>query len=153
MSEYINPSDCPHSIHIEVHYNSNWQYHDASETTGGFGPHEMFLVKNYDKLCCRIPIVTYDELDPSVPYTIQKGPYIPYMGRTFNLMLDRIVEIFNQKERTYETFYNLYVQICHCIKDCVFIEKVVLYTYSSMLNYSAIRKIKPNCQIENINLN
>lgn len=153
MSEYINQLDCVPKLHIEVHYNGNWQYHDSSEKTGGFGPHEMFLVKKYEKVCCKIPIVKYDELDPSVPYVLERGNYIPHMGRTFNLMLERIVDIFNYKERSFEVFHHLHTQIHDYIHDCIFIEKVIVYTFSSMLGYSCVRKIKRNFEIENNNLN
>lgn len=142
---------CNDSFKILVHYNTNWEYHDEKEETGDFGPHTITVIRYQGIYHKTFNLVNYDSTNESLPYSYNTEACLPFLGKNFNFVISRIIAYFNYKERSYDVFYAIHIQIGEIFKDLVVVDEIVVYTFSLMLDIRHVRRfVRSSLENQNI---
>lgn len=127
-------------LQLFIHYNAEWK-----ENIGDFGPHELYLVvKLNDQICKKESLINYYPNRSQNMYEYNYDILISHLEPSTIAMIHTIIHYLNFKERSFDITFRLYEYMQKCIVNCKELERIVIYSFSPMLGYKYVRKVKHN---------
>lgn len=130
-----------YNYELFILYDVHWDL-----TEEWYGPHELKLIKysgNFKESSVSLikydifKMTTLDKLD----YSLDETCNISSFGYYFRLMVEKIIAIFNEDERSFMSCYNIYEMAKEYINKCYFLNNITLLSFSYLLDYRYERKI------------